>query len=75
MAKGKVILIPLGVKFNKKQRFIRFAIFGFEIGFLWKTDWWNCGFNIGLLGHGICFDRDFGFWGYHESLEDFWLAI
>jgi len=68
----KVIQIPIGIE--KYKCSIRVNILGFELALLWRCDEWSWGFIMGLFGRGICFDRDIGFWSYHEELGDVWLA-
>lgn len=72
MKKFKIIKLPLGV--IRVEGHLRFNLFGLEFGLMWPTEEWSYGFMLAIFGHGLCLDKEAGFWLIHETLDDVWLT-
>lgn len=74
MKKKRILWLPIGYKLDRECGFLAVTFLGLDFRICWRTEWWDWGFTFGINCRGICFERTCGFWFYHESLQDFWLA-
>ncbi len=72
MKKFKIIKLPIDITLIEGH--LRVNLLGLELGLMWPTDGWSYGFMLALFGHGLCIDKEAGFWLIHERLDDVWLA-